>query len=210
MNPFHLLWSQNDNESVQQDEPQQEFNFLLDEWQWPDANTIRAKLQELPSDNSAVDAWEALLSFARKDKKGKQGWWPGDNIIEFLLFCFRHHPTLTITREIVQAVLDILLTLQAQGIIVNNIKIPKSASTIDRLQENLPKPPVSYDVLLFLCFVACFVFYPCTDLFLYLLRVLCFILALAQSCMYIYIICCNFRRTVEIEMICVYIYIYIY
>ena len=93
----------------------------------------------------------ALLDFKARKQKGNPQWFPGDHIIEFLMFCFRYNDSLSITRDIVQKVLDIFLTLQQHGIIVPDIDIPESASTIERLIDNMPHPPISYvfiDVLI--------------------------------------------------------------
>ena len=112
-------------------------------WIMPDPELIRREIMKLDNDDDSGQAWSSLINFTPRPRKGNPQWWPGDTIFEFLLFCFRFNPHLSITREILQAVIDIFLTLQQQGIITNRIIIPKSAKTIERLLKNLPKVPIS-------------------------------------------------------------------
>ena len=84
-----------------------------------------------------------LSKHKARERKGKREQWPGDTIFEFLLFCFRFNGRLSITRDILQAVIDMFLTLRQQGMITNRVIIPKSAATIERLLNHLLKPPIS-------------------------------------------------------------------
>ena len=114
-----------------------------DRWCFPDIEVLQEQLQLLSADNESARAWLSLLEFKPRKHKGDPRWWPGDTLIEFSMFCFRYNPTLSITREIVQKVLDMLLTFKEHGIINENVEIPASAFTIERLMENLPQPPIS-------------------------------------------------------------------
>ena len=103
------------------------------QWHWPNGNLIKQRLATLDSNNECARAWLALLNFKARKHKGTPEWFPGDDIIESLMFCFCFNHKLSITREILQQVLDILLTLQEYGIIAPDIDIPKSAFTIECL-----------------------------------------------------------------------------
>ena len=88
-------------------------------------------------------AWLALLN--ANVAKGTQQkrvvrYYPGDNIIELLSFFSRYHPRFATTRQILQ---DMSLTFQQENLFVEGVNIPKSASTIERLLENLHQPPIS-------------------------------------------------------------------
>ena len=95
-------------------------------WNWPDQNILKQQLAsgEHQVSQVAQDAWLALIE--HKKNSGSQEWSPSENIVEFLLFALYIDITNGITREILQKIIDLLLTLQQHGIVID-MKLPVTA-----------------------------------------------------------------------------------
>ena len=112
-------------------------------WEYPDQSQLT---QELANPNnhiceSAKEAWKGLIETGKC--KGNVDWSPGKTIVEFLLVVLVADVSNGITREILKLIIVLLQTLQNHGVIVD-MELPKSASVIESMVADFPKPRISY------------------------------------------------------------------
>ena len=80
----------NNNNNNQQQQP----------LQWPTAQQVLEKIQQLPNNHPIKDAWTSLLSFEKKYQNSSNDWFPFINELCLFLFIGRFDAKLGITREI--------------------------------------------------------------------------------------------------------------
>ena len=127
----------------QQQEHAVEIEVMDFQSEYPDQSQLTQELAN-PNNNiceSAKEAWKGLIETGKC--KGNVDWSPGKNIVEFLLVVLVADVSNGITREILKLIIVLLQTLQNHGVIVD-MELPKSASVIESMVEDFPKPRISY------------------------------------------------------------------
>ena len=112
-------------------------------WSWPDQQVLMEKLQQNKYQKCETTraSWRALIE--HKKNSGTKDWSPGKTVTEFLLVCLHVDVTNGITRDIMQIIIVLLLSLRDEGVINENAELPNCAQTIEELAESFPKTPIS-------------------------------------------------------------------
>lgn len=118
-----------------------------------DPIAIRNAVSDLPPNDISRQSYEALLNHDCWPKDCDPRWQPFDNIIPFICWLGRGDQKLRFTRNHLQWILNLLLTLQDHQIISSNVWIPSSAVTIEEYDRYFPEPPVCLVIFFFVLFV---------------------------------------------------------
>ena len=89
-------------------------------------------------------SWQALYKHKEFNKHCKSKWKPFRNELEYILWLGRNNSSLGLTRAQIQFILDLVKTLQNNGHLSGDYKIPKSATTIEKYNRWFPKVPFCY------------------------------------------------------------------
>ena len=149
----------NDNDDVSIEDAvlrlnhEQKDNQNNSQWQWPDQEQLRVQLNNLSPNDPSRLAWENLIDHENVNKNASNEWYPGRNIVDYLLFVGKNDPNWGMTRKMLQWIVDLLLTLQVEGYLDEDLKIPTNATTIEKWWIYIPKPPTSLVNCYFIEFV---------------------------------------------------------
>ena len=111
----------------------------------PNAQLIRNALQGMSKLNPIRRSYQSLLNckFWPNARDLDEDWKPFRNCACYLLWLGRNDPQLGLTSNVLQWIINLLLTLKAEGVFkYDDYWIPRDSSTIDKWMRYFPEVPI--------------------------------------------------------------------
>ena len=125
-------------------------------WHGPSPADLHSFMSVLNPSDPNYASYAALQQHEQWNNKYENlHWRPFRNALCFMLWLGWNDPALSLSRNQLQWILFVLLTLRKQGIIADNYWIPTNASTISKWSRWFPTPPLSMRLL----FIYLFIYY---------------------------------------------------
>ena len=134
----------NDNSSNSTSDSHSEHNNDNDN-EMPDVDVITEAISQLDVNNPIRRSYESLFKHFiwPKPKDYDEDWKPFRNCLCYMLWLGLNDPNLSMTRNTLQWILNLLMTLKSEGVFKDdNYWIPTDASTITKYKRYFPNPPL--------------------------------------------------------------------